>query len=92
MTTTSSDQNDTDSPEVDTFPYIETLMESLSILGRLNAALEGISQRVATEVHSLVQVTLEEVDERYVHCPAQRSFADPSNNGKKTSQPHYQKP
>lgn len=39
-------------------------MEALSVLGRLNPSLEGLAQRVSTEVHTMIQSTLDEVDER----------------------------
>lgn len=54
------DQN----PESDSFLYIEMLLESLSRLGKLGAALEIVSQRLAMEVHQLVDTTIDEVDAR----------------------------
>ena len=54
------DQN----PEADSFLYIEMLLESLSRLGKLGTALEIISQRLAMEIHQLVDATIDEVDAR----------------------------
>lgn len=51
-------------PEEDSFRYIETLLESLGVLGRLGSALDTVAQRVTTELHSLVDCTLDEVEER----------------------------
>lgn len=51
-------------PEADSFVYIEMLLESLSRLGKLGAALEIVSQRLALEVHQLVDTTIDEVDAR----------------------------
>lgn len=54
------DQN----PEADSFLYIEMLLESLSRLGKLGAALDIVSQRLAMEIHQLVDTTIDEVDAR----------------------------
>ncbi|KAN0063376.1 exocyst subunit [Thecaphora frezii] len=54
------DQN----PEADSFLYIEMLLESLARLGKLGTALEAVSQRLAIEVHQLVDATIDEVDAR----------------------------
>ena len=56
----SSDQN----PEADSFTYIETLLESLAILGKLGMALDVVAQKLPQEIYSLVDVTIEEVSER----------------------------
>lgn len=56
----SSDQN----PEADSFTYIETLLESLAILGKLGMALDVVSQKLPQEIYSLVDVTIDEVSER----------------------------
>jgi exocyst complex component 4 len=50
--------------EMDSYGYMEVLMEALAVLGRLGSALEVIAQRVAGEVHALVEATLDEVEER----------------------------
>ncbi|SJX62766.1 related to SEC8-protein transport protein [Sporisorium reilianum f. sp. reilianum] len=54
------DQN----PEADSFLYIEMLLESLSRLGKLGTALDIVSQRLAMEIHQLVDATIDEVDAR----------------------------
>ncbi|KDQ63373.1 hypothetical protein JAAARDRAFT_169127 [Jaapia argillacea MUCL 33604] len=51
-------------PESDSFAYIETLLESLAVLGKLGNALDTIAQRLPGEIHSLVDSTIEEVSER----------------------------
>ncbi|SPO25928.1 related to SEC8 - protein transport protein [Ustilago trichophora] len=51
-------------PEADSFLYIEMLLESLSRLGKLGTALDIISQRLAMEVHQVVDATIDEVDAR----------------------------
>jgi exocyst complex component 4 len=54
----------TRNPESDSFAYIETLLESLAVLGKLGNALDVIAQRLPGEIFSLVETTLEEVGER----------------------------
>ncbi|GAA5956509.1 hypothetical protein JCM3765_003467 [Sporobolomyces pararoseus] len=51
-------------PEVDSFAYIEMLMESLAALGKLGYALDAVGQRVQGEMFALVENTVEEVEER----------------------------
>lgn len=51
--------------ELDSFAYLEGLLESLGVLGKLGVGLDAVSQRVRTEVYNLVESTLEEVEERY---------------------------
>ncbi|KAF9527778.1 exocyst complex component sec8 [Crepidotus variabilis] len=51
-------------PEADSFAYLETLLESLAVLGKLGNALDSISQRLPSEIFSLVESTLDEVEER----------------------------
>nr|CDI53407.1 related to SEC8-protein transport protein [Melanopsichium pennsylvanicum 4] len=51
-------------PEADSFLYIEMLLESLSRLGKLGMALDIVSQRLAMEVHQLIDTTIDEVDAR----------------------------
>ena len=51
-------------PEVDSFAYIEMLMESLAALGKLGYALDAVGQRVQGEMFALVESTVEEVEER----------------------------
>lgn len=51
-------------PEADSFAYMETLIESLAVLGKLGTALDTISQRLSSEIFALVEATLNEVEER----------------------------
>jgi exocyst complex component 4 len=48
-------------PEADSFTYIETLLESLAILGKLGSALDIVMQRLQSEIFSLVESTVDEV-------------------------------
>ncbi|KAF8973579.1 exocyst complex component sec8 [Flammula alnicola] len=51
-------------PEADSFTYMETLLESLAVLGKLGTALDNVAQRLPGEIFSLVETTLGEVEER----------------------------
>ncbi|KAG6855659.1 hypothetical protein H0H87_012345 [Tephrocybe sp. NHM501043] len=51
-------------PEADSFAYMETLIESLAVLGKLGSALDNIAQRLPSEIFNLVEATLDEVEER----------------------------
>jgi exocyst complex component 4 len=51
-------------PETDSFTYIETLLESLSVLGKLGGGLDILAQRLPSEVFALVDSTVDEVSER----------------------------
>ncbi|BGP31484.1 exocyst subunit [Rhodotorula toruloides] len=51
-------------PELDSFSYIEMLIESLAALGKLGYALGAVGQRVQGEMFALVEATIEEVEER----------------------------
>ncbi|KAF4623818.1 hypothetical protein D9613_002144 [Agrocybe pediades] len=51
-------------PEADSFAYMETLLESLAVLGKLGNALDTIAQRLPNEIFTLVETTLAEVEER----------------------------
>lgn len=51
-------------PEADSFTYIEALLESLAILGKLGSALDSVMQRLQSEIFSLIESTVEEVEER----------------------------
>ncbi|KAG9054799.1 hypothetical protein FS842_004091 [Serendipita sp. 407] len=51
-------------PESDSFSYMETILESLAILGKLCDGLEMITQRLPMELYSLVEATIDEVNER----------------------------
>ncbi|KAF4573092.1 hypothetical protein EYR36_007602 [Pleurotus pulmonarius] len=57
-------QSSQTNPEADSFIYMETVMESLAVLGKLGNALDNVAQRLPTEVYSLVEATLDEVSER----------------------------
>ncbi|KAG7099005.1 hypothetical protein E1B28_000890 [Marasmius oreades] len=60
----SSRDNQSTNPESDSFAYMETVLESLAVLGRLGSALDVITQRLPGELFTLVDTTLEEVSER----------------------------
>jgi exocyst complex component 4 len=51
-------------PEADSYRYIEAVLEALFVLGKLTGALETVAQRVSTEIHHLIEATLDEVEER----------------------------
>ncbi|KAK0208187.1 exocyst complex component sec8 [Desarmillaria ectypa] len=51
-------------PEIDSFAYMETVLESLAVLSRLGSALDSVAQRVPNEIFSLVETTLDEVSDR----------------------------
>lgn len=51
-------------PETDSFAYIETLLESLAVLGKLGSGLDVVAQRLPNEVFSLIESTVDEVGER----------------------------
>lgn len=54
----------TKNPESDSFAYIETLLESMAVLGKLGSALDIVAQRVSKQLFSVVETTLDEVEER----------------------------
>ena len=56
-----SDAEDHDDPDLETFSAIESLLETLSVLNRLESSIDTVVQRVPGELHSLVEATLEEV-------------------------------
>jgi exocyst complex component 4 len=62
--TDSADQFADQSPESDSFLYIEMLLESLARLGKLKLTQEIIHQRLTIELHQLVDSTIDEVDSR----------------------------
>ncbi|EGO02554.1 hypothetical protein SERLA73DRAFT_165642 [Serpula lacrymans var. lacrymans S7.3] len=51
-------------PESDSFTYIETLLESFAVLGKLGSALDMVAQRLPSEIFALVEATLDQVEER----------------------------
>jgi exocyst complex component 4 len=63
LATTGPNQNQRN-PEADSFVYIETLLESLSVLGKLGGVLDIVAQRLPSEIFALVDSTVDEVSER----------------------------
>lgn len=61
---TTGSQKEGSSPEADSFAYVEMLLESLAVLGRLGNALDITAQRVPSEIYALTDSTLEDVAER----------------------------
>ncbi|KAF9015552.1 exocyst complex component sec8 [Cyathus striatus] len=61
---TSLPLNSAVNPEADSFAYMETLLESLAVLGKLGTALDTVAQRVSGELFTLVDGTVGEVEER----------------------------
>lgn len=53
-------------PEQDSFAYMEVILESLAVLGKLGHALEVVSARIGTELNALIETTIDEVAERWV--------------------------
>jgi exocyst complex component 4 len=51
-------------PESDSFTYMEMLLESLAVLGKLGSGLDTITQRLPIEIYSLVEATIDEVNDR----------------------------
>ncbi|GAA5941737.1 exocyst subunit SEC8 [Sporobolomyces koalae] len=66
-------------PEVDSFAYIEMLMEALAALGKLGYALDAVGQRVQGEMFALVESTVEEVEER--NDPSRGMFGGSTTTG-----------
>ncbi|KAK1453851.1 Sec8 exocyst complex component specific domain-containing protein [Colletotrichum melonis] len=52
-------------PEADTFSYVSLLVESLNKLGRLETAVDTLKQRLPVELFTIVNETLNEVDQRH---------------------------
>lgn len=53
-----------ENPEIDSFLYIEMLLEALARMGKLSVALDVIHQRLPVEIHALVESTIREVESR----------------------------
>lgn len=51
-------------PEQDSFAYMEVILESLAVLGKLGHALEVVSARIGSELNALIETTIDEVAER----------------------------
>lgn len=66
-------------PEADSFTYMETLLESLAVLGKLGSALDNIAQRLPGEAFSLVEATLCEVEDRAEYTKRQNAGAGPGS-------------
>ncbi|KAF7306760.1 Sec8 exocyst complex component specific domain-containing protein [Mycena indigotica] len=62
-------------PESDSFSYIETLLEAFAVLGKLGSALDNIGQRLPSEVFTLVETTLDEVEERAEYGRSRSTFS-----------------
>ncbi|KAI5924256.1 exocyst complex component [Camillea tinctor] len=52
-------------PEADTFWYISLVVESLNRLGRLESAVDTLKQRLPVELFSVVNETINDVDQRH---------------------------
>ncbi|KAL8383026.1 hypothetical protein RB595_006677 [Gaeumannomyces hyphopodioides] len=52
-------------PEADTFYYVSLVLESLNKLGRLEAAVDTLKQRLPVELFSIVNETVNEVDQKH---------------------------
>ncbi|KAH8099379.1 Sec8 exocyst complex component-specific domain-containing protein [Cristinia sonorae] len=61
---TSNTSANNSNPEADSFSYIENLLESLAVLGKLGSALDIVTQKLPQEIYTLVETTLDEVGER----------------------------
>jgi len=51
-------------PETDSFTYLEMILESLATLGKLGSGLDTVMQRLPMELYSIVESTIDEVNER----------------------------
>lgn len=51
-------------PESDSFGYIETVLESLAVLGELGNGLDVVAQRLPLEIYALLETTIDEVNDR----------------------------
>lgn len=66
LDTSSAMQDDPNrNPEADTFMYIQLLVESLNSLGRLDVAVNTITERLPTETRKVVEKCSNEVDQRH---------------------------
>ncbi|VDB99571.1 unnamed protein product [Peniophora sp. CBMAI 1063] len=74
-------------PETDSFAYIETLLESLAVLGKLGSGLDVVAQRLPNEVFSLIEATVDEVGERLEYGRRASTNLSSSISGAVT-QPH----
>ncbi|KAJ6519646.1 Sec8 exocyst complex component-specific domain-containing protein [Mycena sanguinolenta] len=72
-------------PESDSFAYMETLLESFAVLGKLGNALDNIGQRLPSELFTLVETTLDEVEERAEYGRRGSSFSFTGVSGRTDS-------
>jgi hypothetical protein len=52
-------------PEIDSFQYMYTVIESLNKLGRLDVAVDRLEQRLPIELFNIVGKTNQEIDQRH---------------------------
>ena len=71
-------------PEADSFTYVETLLESLAILGKLASALDSVMQRLQGEIFSLIESTVDEVEERAEESKRNSAFLTTAALGSKS--------
>lgn len=64
-TETPLQDDSTRNPEADTFEYIQLLIESLNNLGRLETAVDTITQRLPVELFRVVERSSSDVDQRH---------------------------
>jgi len=64
-TQTRMQDDPTKNPEADTFEYIQLLVESLKSLGRLETAVDTITQRLPVELFRVVERSSSDVDQRH---------------------------
>ncbi|EJU00084.1 hypothetical protein DACRYDRAFT_117671 [Dacryopinax primogenitus] len=65
-------------PESDSFMYMETVLESLAVLGQLGYSLDVVAQRLPAEIHLLIETTIDEVTERQESQRRQSTFTPSS--------------
>jgi Exocyst complex component Sec8 C-terminal len=63
-TSTTFAESSSSNLENDSFGYIETVLESLAVLGELGNGLDVVSQRLPVEIYTLLEATIDEVNER----------------------------
>ncbi|KAK3684829.1 Sec8 exocyst complex component-specific domain-containing protein [Podospora appendiculata] len=52
-------------PEADTFSYVTLLVEALNKLGRLEAAVDTLKQRLPVELFAVVNETINDIDQKH---------------------------
>ncbi|KAI7903171.1 uncharacterized protein BX663DRAFT_433609 [Cokeromyces recurvatus] len=67
-------------PETDSYYYMEIIMESLLVLGDIPAALETIQERLPIEIHSLIDKTISEVEQRPINKWVETHKKDKNND------------